>query len=110
MVTYLSLADNPVFDALGDPTRRAILDLLRVEPRAAGDIASHFPMSRPAVAKHVRILRDAKLVSERSQGRQRFYALEASALQSVDVWLQPYRVFWAVRLVTLKHLIEAREE
>jgi DNA-binding transcriptional ArsR family regulator len=110
MVTHLSLADNPVFDALGDPTRRAILDLLRLQPLPAGDIAAKFPMSRPAVAKHVRILKEAKLVREHVQGRQHIYALEGATLASVDQWLQPYRVFWASKLMSLKHLIEAQEE
>ncbi|WP_085339303.1 metalloregulator ArsR/SmtB family transcription factor [Aquidulcibacter paucihalophilus] len=108
MVTHLGLADNPIFDALGDPTRRAILDLLRPQARSAGEVASHFSICRPGVAKHIRILKDAKLISERSEGRNRIYSLEPEALQSVDRWLQPYRVFWASRLVSLKHLIEAQ--
>jgi DNA-binding transcriptional ArsR family regulator len=109
MVTRLKLADNPIFDALGDPTRRAILDLLCETPRAAGEIAAQFPVSRPAIAKHVRILKAAGLVQERSEGRRRIYALDAAPLASVDTWLQPYRVFWAARLVRLKHLIEQQE-
>jgi DNA-binding transcriptional ArsR family regulator len=106
MVTRIALADNPVFDALGDPTRRAILDLVRERPRAAGEIAAHFPVSRPAIAKHVRILKEAGLLAERAEGRHRIYALEAQALSGVDRWLQPYRAFWAARLVELKHIVE----
>jgi DNA-binding transcriptional ArsR family regulator len=109
MVTRIALADNVIFDALGDPTRRAILDLLRETPRAAGEIASHFPVSRPAIAKHVRILKSAGLVREHSEGRRRIYMLEPAPLAGVDLWLQPYRAFWAARLVALKHLVESQE-
>ena len=104
MVT--NLPESPSFAALADPTRRAILDLLRIEPIAAGDIATHFPVSRPAISKHVRILKQAGLVTERAEGRNRYYALDPAGLATVDQWLQPYRAFWAARLVTLKHLIE----
>ena len=110
MVTRFDDFDGPVFDALGDPTRRAILDLLRDNERAAGDIASHFPASRPAIAKHVRILKRAGLVAERSEGRHRYYALNSRPLAAVDQWLQPYRAFWAARLVALKQLVESEEK
>jgi DNA-binding transcriptional ArsR family regulator len=106
MVTRITFVDNPVFDALGDPTRRAILDLMREGPRPAGKIAAHFPVSRPAIAKHVSILKKAGLLVERTEGRNRIYALEPQALAGVDRWLQPYRAFWAARLVDLKHIIE----
>ena len=109
MVTRLDPADGPIFDALGDPTRRAILELLRETPRAAGDIASHFPVSRPAIAKHVRVLKDAGLVRERAEGRHRIYELDAAPLAGVDRWLQPYRAFWASRLVAIKNLVESKE-
>jgi DNA-binding transcriptional ArsR family regulator len=110
MVTRFDDLDGPVFDALGDPTRRAILDLLRENERAAGEIASHFPASRPAIAKHVRILKRAGLVAERSEGRHRYYALNSRPLAAVDHWLQPYRAFWAARLVALKQLVESEEK
>ena len=110
MVTRLDHVYGPIFDALGDPTRRAILELLRETPRAAGDIAAHFPVSRPAVAKHVRVLREAGLVRERAEGRRRIYELDAAPLAGVDRWLQPYRAFWASRLVAIKNLVESKEE
>jgi DNA-binding transcriptional ArsR family regulator len=104
MVTYNS--ESSTFAALADPTRRTILDLLRVEPIAAGRIAAHFPVSRPAIAKHVRILKQAGLVTERADGRSRYYALDPAGLAAVDQWLQPYRAGWAARLVALKHVVE----
>ena len=95
MVTHFDLADSRIFGALGDATRRAILDLLRETPRAAGGIASYFPVSRPAIAKHLRVLKSAGLVHERAEGRHRIYALDPAPLAGVDRWLQPYRAFWA---------------
>ncbi|RYG94393.1 MAG: ArsR family transcriptional regulator [Alphaproteobacteria bacterium] len=109
MVTQFDPANGPVFDALGDPTRRAILELLRETSRAAGEIASHFPVSRPAIAKHVRVLKAAGLVRERIEGRYRIYELNAAPLAGVDCWLEPYRAFWASRLIAIKNLVEAKE-
>jgi DNA-binding transcriptional ArsR family regulator len=99
--------DSAVFDAIADPTRRAILDLLRDEELPAGAIADCFPVSRPAISKHLRVLREAGLVSERRQATQRWYALNASPLRDVDGWIAPYRLFWAARLVDLKRVAEA---
>lgn len=73
---------------------------------SAGDIARRFPVSRPAIAKHVRVLRQAGLLRERRQATQRFYALEPAALRDVDQWLAPYRLFWAARLSDLKRVVE----
>lgn len=109
MVTRFRIADGPIFDALSDPTRRAILELLRETPHAAGDIASHFPVSRPAIVKHVRVLKQAGLVRERVEGRHRIYELDATPLADVDRWLQPYRAFWASRLVAIKNLVEGKK-
>jgi len=92
--------------AIGDPTRRALLDLLRDGERPAGELAACFPISRPAVSKHLRVLREASLVSERRVGRQRLYKLEPAPLAEVDAWLATYRTFWAARLVELKRLVE----
>lgn len=92
--------------ALGDPTRRAILDLLRGGERPAGELAARFPISRPAVSKHLRVLREAGLVSERREGRHRLYALDPRPLAELDQWLQTYRTFWAARLLDLKRVVE----
>jgi DNA-binding transcriptional ArsR family regulator len=94
------------FGAIADLTRRAILDLLRERERSAGEIARHFPVSRPAIAKHVRVLRQAGLLRERREATSRFYSIDPTALRDVDVWLAPYRLFWAARLVDLKRVVE----
>ncbi|HET7842034.1 MAG TPA: metalloregulator ArsR/SmtB family transcription factor [Terriglobia bacterium] len=102
-VTYLP---QETFAALADPTRRALLDLLRQASLAAGHIARSFPISRPAISRHLRLLRRARLVRERREGRHRIYQLNAEPLQAVDRWLDPYREFWCAQLSDLKAYLE----
>ncbi|HXG36198.1 MAG TPA: metalloregulator ArsR/SmtB family transcription factor [Dehalococcoidia bacterium] len=97
------------FEAIADPTRRQILDLLREGEIAAGEVARHFPVSRPAVCKHLRVLRKAGLVQERRRGRHRLYRLNAAPLAEVGSWLSRYEVFWGERLAVLKRLAEEEE-
>ena len=94
------------FQALADPTRRAVLDLLLKGPRAAGQIAQSFPVSRPAISKHLRQLRRAHLVVEHKRGRHRFYQLNPGPLKAIDSWLQHYRRFWETNLANLKAFVE----
>jgi DNA-binding transcriptional ArsR family regulator len=103
MVTY---RDGAAFSALADPTRRAVLDLLRQGSLPAGQIARAFPVSRPAVSKHLRMLRCAQLVQERREGRHRIYELNAVPLKAVDSWLSRYRSFWQANLNGLKAFVE----
>ncbi len=104
-VTHLSAA---AFPALADPIRRAVLHLLLVRgSQPAGEIARAFPVSRPAISKHLRLLRRAKLVRERRRGRHRFYQLNPKPLEAVDHWLDEYRVFWSAKLAGLKAFVEA---
>ena len=103
LVTYSSEA---AFHALADPTRRAVLDLLRQGSQPAGQIAQAFPVSRPAISKHLRLLRRAHLVSEHRQGRHRYYHLNPGPLKAVDTWLEQYRIFWSANLASLKAFVE----
>ena len=105
-VTY----QEATFSALADPTRRAVLDLLRRGSQPAGQIARAFPVSRPAISKHLRLLRRAHLVLERREGRHRFYQLNPEPLKAVDSWLGQYRVFWQTSLSNLKAFVEAEYE
>src|SRR5881296_1238926 len=89
---------DAAFSALADPTRRAVLDLLRAGTRPAGEIARAFPISRPAISKHLKILRRAHLVDEHREGRHRFYQLNPEPLKTVDQWLDEYRRFWTANL------------
>ena len=95
-----------MFGAIADPTRRAILDLLRGRELRAGELANHFPISRPAIAKHVGVLKRAGLLRERRAAQARLYSLDPAALASVDQWLAPYRLYWAARLSDLKRTVE----
>jgi DNA-binding transcriptional ArsR family regulator len=106
-VTY---AAEAAFSALADPTRRAVLDLLRRGSLPAGRIAQAFPVSRPAISKHLRLLRRAHLVHERREGRRRLYQLNPEPLRAVDSWLSHYRMFWQMTLTDLKKFVETEHE
>jgi DNA-binding transcriptional ArsR family regulator len=97
------------FRAVADPTRRAILDRLRSGSAPVAEIAAGFQMSRPAVSKHLRILRAARLVREQRSGRQRIYRLEPTPLEGVLRWVETYRAFWQVNLTSLKRHIEGED-
>src|SRR5260370_38720560 len=103
-VTYSAEA---TFHALADPTRRAVLDLLRRGSQPAGQIAEAFPVSRPAISKHLRLLRRAHLVREHREGRNRVYELNPEPLRAVDAWIDQYRVLWPASLNNLKAFVEA---
>jgi DNA-binding transcriptional ArsR family regulator len=105
-VTYSTEA---VFEALADPTRRALLDLLRGGCKQAGQIADAFPVSRPAISKHLRRLHRAQLVREHREGRNRVYQLNPEPLRVVDSWLDRYRSFWTINLTNLKSFVEAEQ-
>ena len=101
-----SVTYSTAFSALADPTRRAVLDMLRDGALPAGEIARAFPVSRPAISRHLRLLRRARLVEERREGRHRYYQLNAAPLKVVDSWLENYRVFWQSSLTNLKAFVE----
>ncbi|AWW35756.1 MULTISPECIES: ArsR/SmtB family transcription factor [Streptomyces] len=94
------------FDALADPTRRRILGLLLGRPRLVGEIAHELEMSQPRVSKHLRVLRDAGLVTVRPEAQRRWYELRAEPLADLDAWLAPYRRLWAERLDLLEQRLE----
>jgi DNA-binding transcriptional ArsR family regulator len=87
--------------AVADPTRRQLLHLLADGEVSAGELAAHFPVSRPAVSRHLRVLREAGLVTVRTDGRRHLYALDPEPLRELDAWLDPYRRLWAQRLDAL---------
>jgi DNA-binding transcriptional ArsR family regulator len=97
-----------VYRALADPTRRAILDLLRSGNQPVGSIARSFRISRPAVSKHLSVLREANLVIETKEGRQRICELNASPLRDVNNWVSRYEQFWGTNLQSLKKYVESR--
>jgi DNA-binding transcriptional ArsR family regulator len=101
-------AKTDAFRAIADPTRRAILDRLRAGPANAGTLAADFKSSRPAVSRHLRVLREARLVVDTRIGRERVYAVDPVPLQSVAGWLEGYRGFWQASLTRLKRNLEAK--
>jgi DNA-binding transcriptional ArsR family regulator len=98
-----------VFEALADPTRRKIVELLADNERSAGELAGHFRVSRPAVSKHLRVLREAGVVRVREDAQKRIYRLEPTALGRAEGWLARHRRFWEQRLDALEAHIEREE-
>jgi DNA-binding transcriptional ArsR family regulator len=105
MVTVNKRQDS-IFRAIADPTRREILRLLRGGGQTVGQLASNFPTSRPAISKHVRLLRSAGLVVTQASGTMRLCELNAKPLRAVDDWLRDYHAFWHDSLRSLKRHVE----
>jgi len=101
-------AHEDVFRAIADPTRRAILDRLRAGPANAGALAADFRQSRPAISKHLKVLRQSRLVTEERLGRERVYSLDPMPLQRVAGWVEGYRSFWQSSLARLKRYLEEK--
>jgi DNA-binding transcriptional ArsR family regulator len=99
-------AHQDVFRAIADPTRRALLDRLRGGSAPVHALAAEFAQSRPAISKHLRVLRQAHLVHEQRRGKERHYALEPMPLQRVAGWIEGYRAFWIRNLNQLKSHLE----
>jgi DNA-binding transcriptional ArsR family regulator len=107
-MTNRARANADVFRAIADPTRRAILDRLRAGPAPAGALADDFEQSRPAISKHLKVLREAHLVTEERSGRERVYQLTPVPLQRVAGWIEGYRSFWHGSLGNLKRYLEEK--
>jgi DNA-binding transcriptional ArsR family regulator len=106
MVTVKLHQSDAVFKAISDPTRREILGLLRGGGRTVGDVAANFRTSRPAISRHIRLLRRAGLVATRKRGTARICQLNATPLRVVNHWLGDYRQFWDENLRRLKKFVE----
>src|SRR5215469_18247845 len=85
---------DEVLQALADPSRRTVLEILRSHPATAGELAEALPIARPGVSRHLRVLRDAGLVDVRQDAQRRIYTLRPEALIEVDTWLEDYRALW----------------
>jgi DNA-binding transcriptional ArsR family regulator len=97
---------DTVFAALANPTRRELLRLLRDEgEQPVQYLADHFAMQRPSISEHLKVLREAGLVSEQKQGRHRYYRLQEAPLQALQQWLKPYERFWQDRMTNLETLL-----
>ena len=93
------------FIALSDPTRRRIIESLALGETAFGDLADKFEMSRPAVSQHLKVLREAGIVTARAEAQRRIYRLSDGGLDEIDAWLGKVRKFWNARLDKLEELL-----
>jgi DNA-binding transcriptional ArsR family regulator len=94
------------YAALAEPSRRHILDLLRVREHSVTELVAHLDLSQPGVSKHLKVLREAGLVQARAEGKVRWYGLRAEPLAAVADWLEPYRRHWSARLDALERHLE----
>src|SRR5688572_17064884 len=98
------------FEALADPTRRRILELLRQQPRLVGELADLLNISQPGVSKQLKVLRDAGLVRVRQDAQRHWYELRTEPLAELDAWLAPYRSLWEARYDRLENLLDALQD
>jgi DNA-binding transcriptional ArsR family regulator len=94
---------------LAEPTRRRIVDALRVRESTVGDLVTALAMSQPAVSKHLRVLREAGVASARTAAQQRIYRLEPGPFRELDAWLAPYRRLWTAHLDALERHLDAKD-
>ena len=90
-----------VLQALADPSRRTLLEILRDHPATAGELAEALPIARPGTSRHLRVLREAGLVEVRQESQRRIYSIRPEPLAEVDTWLENYRALWRSRLDAL---------
>lgn len=98
------------WSALADPRRRELLEILREGPRPVGELVARVGLSQPGTSKHLRVLRDAGLVSSRAEGQLRVYELESSPLRQLDAWLEPYRRYWSEQLDALERHLDRKTQ
>ncbi|MEY5046663.1 MAG: hypothetical protein RLZZ175_22 [Bacteroidota bacterium] len=94
-----------VFQAIADPTRRAILGLLTLQSLTLNAVAENFNISRPAISKHVKVLEECGLIEIKQQGRERFCEAKLEKLSEVSTWLEQYRKFWETKLDSLEQYL-----
>jgi DNA-binding transcriptional ArsR family regulator len=94
-----------IFQAIADPTRRAIITLLALQAMTPNALAEHFQTSRQAVSKHIKILSECDLVNQKQQGREIYYSLEIEKMKEIDNWLNQFRKIWETRFNQLDNLL-----
>ena len=98
------------FAVLAEPTRRRILDRLRTSERTVGELVESLATTQPAMSKHLRVLRDAGLVSSRTEAQHRVYRIEVRPFRDLDAWLEPYRDLWTDHLDALERHLDRPED
>jgi DNA-binding transcriptional ArsR family regulator len=99
-----------IFQAIADPTRRAILVLLAVQAMTPNAIAEHFEVTRQSISKHLRILSECDLLAPKQQGREIFYELKVEKMKEIDLWLIPFRKLMEARFEQLDELLSTLEK
>jgi len=94
-----------IFQAIADPTRRAIIGLIALQAMTPNALAEHFNTSRQAVSKHIQILTECELVKQEQQGREIYYSLEIEKMKEIDKWLNQFRKIWEARFNQLDHVL-----
>ena len=95
-----------VFQAIADPTRREIINLIAHKSLNLNSVAENFDVSRPAISKHIKILTECGLIAVRQQGRERFCEAKLRSLNAVSDWVDQYRIFWTSKMVALAEFLE----
>lgn len=98
-----------LFEVIAEPNRRKIIDYLRISPRTVNEIVEFSKLSQPGVSKHLKILREAGLVTSIKESQSRIYHLEGKPLKEIDNWLKPYREYWSEKLDALEQLLNEEE-
>lgn len=101
----LTIMRRDIFQAIADPTRRAILVLIASQALTAGAIADHFETTRQAVSKHLKILTECELLAQDQRGREIYYQLEVDKMKEIDRWLEQFRRIWESRFEQLDHVL-----
>ena len=94
-----------VFQAIADPTRRAIIGLIALQAMTPNALAEHFDTTRQAISKHLRILTECELIKQEHQGREIYYSLEINKMKEIDKWLEQFRKIWETRFSQLDDLL-----
>ena len=99
-----------IFQAIADPTRRAIIALIAIQAMTPNAIAEHFDTSRQAVSKHLRILTECDVIKQEQKGREIYYILEIEKMKEIDKWLEQYRKIWETRFEQLEEILKVMKK
>lgn len=99
-----------IFQAISDPTRRAIITLIAMHAMTPNALAEHFNTSRQAVSKHIRVLTECDLVKQEQQGREIYYSLQIDKMKEIDIWLEQFRKIWEARYQQLTQVLSTMKK
>ncbi len=109
-ILVFEVMKRDIFQAIADPTRRAIIALIALQAMTPNAIAEHFDTSRQAVSKHLRILTECELIKQEQKGREIFYQLEINKMKEIDKWLEQYRKIWETRFEQLGEVLKVMKK